>query len=461
MSLGRMSLIQTIICLVLLTGLVSSVDLDWLNEVNPDLENDFKEMTENEKQLKTTALKQKNLYAFHLRFQYFLIKTNKLMVDSSYYIPFSVDQTGLWFGKEDEYKQLVKESYNRLLFAIQLIRSRVDFLNQNQVLKDFYEQDLADASQLSFLLEKTNNRFKRHVEIIYGLKAAYETNDVNLDKTLDKIKHEIELQNEDYIHLMGTAVDKADQLRVNNRKKSLFKKEKRTPKSYIKWLYEIDSGFDASLQAFIDDKTGFLQDIVNRKSLEKYYSKLLLFLQNTRTQMTLMRTLFPFEVKEHEERTADSSSHDKVLTRNENEVDFKQLSNECYHRLKAANQWIQERLVIQKVLDVNIALNNYYDEDMRELEWLSSIIESATKKVEYYLQNVYDKEAAYKSEGSLRKKQDLIKSFETAMRKRFFLVDTKIAIVNLMKLINSVSEEKQEVSSNQEHHGEQDNDIPA
>jgi len=62
--------------------------------------------------------------------------------------PFGVkpDHTGFMTGNEYEYKELVKGSYNRLLFAIQLIRSRVEILNQKQVLNDFYEQDLADIN---------------------------------------------------------------------------------------------------------------------------------------------------------------------------------------------------------------------------------------------------------------------------------------------------------------------------
>jgi len=302
---------------------------------------------------------------------------------------------------------MAKKSFNRLLITIQLIRRRVDFLNNS-----LSEKELADASQLLSLLEKTKDRFKTHVQTIYHLKTAYETNHDKTARDKIEIEYKIEKENKDHIYLIEKAND------------CFASKVEQSEEGAVKCSDKVDPKLDAELENFIKEKKRFIEDYIGGEPLGEYYSELLAFLIKTRTQMDSIILQFSSEAKQH------------LQPNNENQfVGFKQLSNECYHRLEAANRWIRERLVVLEVLK-EIAQNKNYKQDIRELKSLSETIGSAIKSIEEYLKNVYDILAEHKSEGSLTEKQDLI---ESAMRKNGFISLTHKAIETLDKLANPSS----------------------
>ena len=396
MSVRTMSLIQTITCLVLLTGLVSSVDLNWLNENISGLENVFKEMTENEQKLKgiwtghdnsDVSVSKQDLYQVHSKFTLFLTQINELVTRSNELTKLNLYHKYTDPKYQNEYKERVRDIFQRLSFAIDLLKNRVKFLDQNPDSKGFYEQDLADASQLSSLLERTKNRFLRHVETIYYLKDAYEAVDGDLDYISDL--YDVVIENKDYINLIKTAVYQAKRLEEKYLDSS--DKKKSTPKSDIEWLYEIDSEIDKELQTLLGKNIEFIQDIFARISLNKYYRKLFEFLTNIRNEMRLLdpdhpQTLFPFTGEMHMKKIVIKTSYYyEVVTKNE--VGFKQQSKRCHQRLTAIMQWIQEKV---SFLRANSVLRFNYKQGIDEMGWLLSYLSDSREMLEDYLKTVYE-----------------------------------------------------------------------
>jgi len=436
-----MSLIQIITCLVLLTGLVSSVDLNWLNEEISGLENVFKEMTENEQKLKgiwtghdnsdvSVSIESKqDLYQVHSKFTLFLTQINELVTRSNELTKSNLYHKYTDFKYKNEYKEQVRDIFQRLWFAIDLLKNRVKFLDQNPDSKGFYEQDLADASQLSSLLERTKNRFLRHVETIYYLKDAYEAVDGDLDYISDL--YDVVIENKDYINLIKTAVYQAKRLEEKYLDSS--DKKKSTPKSDIEWLYEIDPEIDKELQTLFGKNIEFIQDIFAWKSLNKYYRKLFEFLTNIRNEMRLLdpdhpQTLFPFTGEMHMKKIVIKTYYYEVVTKNE--VGFKQQSKRCHQRLTAIMQWIQEKV---SFLEANSVLRFNYKKGIDEMGRLLSDVSDSRGKLEDYLKTVY--EIVAKSRVKSNNKKDPKELFRNALENSELFSHYESIVNRLSKLI--------------------------
>ena len=222
-----MFLLQTISSLILLIGLVSSAGLDWLNDVDPNLQDLFKGLPDSEKYFNEAALKKKPLNGRYQDIKSFLGYAEMFMVR---YYPFKVDLNKRKLIENhhemEDFKESSSQFYNRLLYAIQWISMKIDFLNQNPKLKVFYEQDLLDLTSLKYYLERSSDRFKSHLEKIFEKIEALKS-DPNDQKL---ILHQLEnqLRNIDYKYSLDKAIETTDNMVVDKKKRNFNINSNRT-----------------------------------------------------------------------------------------------------------------------------------------------------------------------------------------------------------------------------------------
>jgi len=432
-------------CLV--TELISSEKIDFLNGADPELKELLSEHEDST--FYENASKKKSLTDSYHRFDSFLyyrIKSNLKLMKTNF--PYKVDLNTLFLKQisdkvASDFKINANGVYNRILFAIQWNNERIDFLSKDAKLKDFYKQDLIYLSMIKQNLNRCRELFIEHLEKLFSKVEAYKQNkdeekQITFLREVDK-----EINNEKFEFYLGRASYIAE---------SMQKKESKLLNS--EWMLDIEPGLEKSLATFVENNDAFIQDFDNRKTLEKHYKELLVFLEETRKIMDKIKDNIPFDIK------------GSKLLMNGKEQTFKRIANQCFQRLRYAELWVNDRhrqlsFFNQESVDETYKVGLTYPNDQDYLHKIGDDVSQASHYLHHYIGSIYDQIAAYKkNEGSLLsplRNMKIIPSLERISRKRYFIGKTNDGIKGVTRLIKKVSAGKETFEDDSENEKYDDN----
>ena len=435
----------------LVSGFISSEKLDFLNGLDNDFELEelsrFYELDNINNQFYKKVLKKKSLTGSHtefgsfLYFRIFLAELKYMKKD----FPFKVALKNIDFQTipndiENEFKIHANIVYNKILFAIQWNNNRIDCLSKNEKLKDFYRQDLVYLSMIKHNLNRSRELFIKHLEKLFSKIEAYKSNEDEKKRIIFLREIDKEIKNDGFEMFLVRAYDTVKYMENGESKLS-----------NTEWIRDIEPNLEKSLDSFVENNHDFIRDFNNRKTLEKYYKELLVFLQKTREIMDGMKDNIPFDIK------------GSKLVMNQKDQTFNRIANECYQRLLYANRWVQDR---------NTQLSYYNREDRREVSskyrydtsYLDQIGRDAYNTATHlhgYIVKIYDNIAAYKNiEGKYfesKNREKIIDLLGKISRERYFIGKTNHVIGQVTELIKKVSEGKETFEDDTENEKYKDN----